>query len=537
MNGDSVQFRRRVYALLITVAAGAVAGRILAAELVNEPSVPRAWPATKPKAMPTFGSNDRSRWATVRALVDGDLDNDQPPGTFVIGRRDRKTMVISAVTPLAATDPLTGATLVAAAFHTRAKNSDRGIIFEDGWQSVDKVLHPAKLEFYSSKPPLLSVIMAGLYWLLQQVTGWKLATHPFAVVRTLLLLVNLLPFVIYLLLLSRLVERCGRSDWGKVFVMAGACFATFVTTFAVTFNNHSIGTYSAVFALYAAVKILDGRLTALAGGSRLNGGRWYWFVLAGFFASFTACCELPAAAFALAVFVILLRWAPGRTLALFVPAAAIPLAASLITNYLALGQLRPAYSEFGGPWYEYEGSHWRKPEENEIKGGIDWAGTKETRAEYAFHVLFGHHGLFSLTPIWLLAIVGALQFSPGDLRLWILQKTAGDSSRADVRARQIRILLAVLTLYLSIVVVGFYLSNSDNYGGWTSSLRWLIWLSPFWLLSMLSVADWLAERRWGRAAAYLLLGLSVMSVSYPAWNPWRHPWIYRLMEAMGWPGY
>ena len=30
--------------------------------------------------MPTFGSNDRSRWATVRALVD--------EGTFVIGRRD-----------------------------------------------------------------------------------------------------------------------------------------------------------------------------------------------------------------------------------------------------------------------------------------------------------------------------------------------------------------------------------------------------------------------------------------------------------------
>jgi len=29
-----------------------------------------------------------------------------------------------------------------------------------------------------------------------------------------------------------------------------------------------------------------------------------------------------------------------------------------------------------------------------------------------------------------------------------------------------------------------------------------------------------------------LLALSVLSVSYPAWNPWRHPWIYNLLEAL-----
>jgi len=522
MNGDPIQFRRQIYALLITVAAGAVAGRILAAELVNEPSVPRAWPATRPTPMPTFGSNDRSRWATVRALVDGDPDTKLAAGTFVIGHRDRQTTLISAAAPLGATDPLAAATLAVAAFQTRAKSSDRGIIFEDGWQSVDKVLHPAKLEFSSSKPPLLSVLMAGLYWFLQQVTGWTLAAQPFAVVRTLLLLTNLLPFVIYLILLSRLVERFGRSDWGRIFVMACACFATFLTTFAVTFNNHSIGTYSAVFALYPAVRILE--------SARRNG---HLFILAGFFASFTACCELPATAFALALFAILLRWAPGKTLALFVPAAAIPVAAFFITNYLAVGQWRPAYSEFGGVWYEYEGSHWRKPAPHEVKRGIDWAGTQESRAEYAFHVLIGHHGLFSLTPIWILSLAGMLRWSFGDLRWWI------SLPRADTNLDQARLrsLLAALTLALSVVVVGFYLVKSDNYGGWTSGLRWLIWLAPLWLLSMLPVTDWLECRRWGRGTAYLLLALSVLSVSYPAWNPWRQPWIYRLMEAMGWPGY
>src|SRR5947209_2100132 len=39
----------------------------------------RLWPATRPYPVPMFGSNDRSRWATIRALVED--------GTFVIGRR------------------------------------------------------------------------------------------------------------------------------------------------------------------------------------------------------------------------------------------------------------------------------------------------------------------------------------------------------------------------------------------------------------------------------------------------------------------
>jgi glycerol-3-phosphate dehydrogenase len=40
---------------------------------------------------------------------------------------------------------------------------DSGIIFEDGFGSVDKVLHPSRLEFYSTKPPLLSVLAAEFF--------------------------------------------------------------------------------------------------------------------------------------------------------------------------------------------------------------------------------------------------------------------------------------------------------------------------------------------------------------------------------------
>ena len=107
--------------------------------------------------MPTFGSNDRSRWDTVRALVDD--------GTFVIGRRDP-----SRVTP-------------------QNLYGDYGIAFEDGWTTVDKVLNPEEKpdpaggsglvrEYYSSKPPLLAVMMAGEYWVIKHVLGWSINATP-----------------------------------------------------------------------------------------------------------------------------------------------------------------------------------------------------------------------------------------------------------------------------------------------------------------------------------------------------------------------
>ena len=37
----------------------------------------------------------------------------------------------------------------------------------------------------------------------------------------------------------------------------------------------------------------------------------------------------------------------------------------------------------------------------------------------------------------------------------------------------------------------------------------------------------------GRALAYVLLAFSVLSVSYAAWNPWRHPWLFNFLQDQG----
>ncbi len=574
MNDAAGQSRQVVCTLLIAVAFGLVAARILAAERVLEPTVyqiepgekgKRAWPAKTPPRVATFSSNDVSRWATVRALVE--------QGTYVIGRRDRGSVALTAVAPLAAAGPVEAAALLHAGYWVRTRKSDSGIIFEPGFESVDKVLHPQTFEFYSSKPPLLATLMAGLYWILFQL-GITFQNHPLAVVRALLLLVSGGLFLLYLRQFSRLAEAYGQTDWGRYFVVAAACFATLVTPFTNTFNNHTIATFCVVFALSPFLRILESvgglPFRARAGSSEPETQREKMsrrdFVLTGFFAALTACLDLPAASFAMAVGAILLWLAPRQTLGFFVPAAVLPVAAFFLTNLLAVGQLRPAYSEFGGPWYEYEGSHWRRPLPGEVKTGIDWARFQESRAAYTFHVLLGHHGLFSLTPLWLLALAFVLRFSPRDLafwlrpskipppqyahessqdeRFWQFSRAAASAAVAEPDPVQIAHLrskilnlLAGLTLLISVVVVGFYLIRSDNYGGWTCGLRWLMWLSPLWLLCVLPVADHLAGSRAGRALAYVLLGWSIFSALFPITNPWRHPWLYQLMESLGWPGY
>lgn len=519
--------RRLVYGVFIVTAVASAGGRLLSSQLVVEPSIhrqegeayaadrPRIWPKVAPRPMPNFGSNDRSRWATIRNLVD--------EGTFAIGTRDRGVVLQTSILPLGQADPLTAIVSLRAGNQFRIQ-SDHGTVFRDGWLTIDKVLHPKTLEYHSSKPPLLSTILAGLYWLLKQILGWTFDDHPFALMRCILIVVNLIPFGIYLACVARLAERFGTTDWGRFYVLAAAAFGTMLTPFQITFNNHTIATYCVLFALVSVLDIWTQRREyPFAQPRRLS------FAAAGLFVAFAACNELPALALTAALFAIFFAYYPGRTLLYFAPAAIVPLAAFLAVNYAAVGQLRPVQSEFPSAfappptsptWYEFEGSHWRRPNPGEVRNGIDFARYKETRLDYAFHVLAGHHGWFSLCPIWLLA---------GVPMIWLCFRRPSPEGYPWF--------LAPMSVLISAVVIAFYLLKSDNYGGWTVGPRWLMWLTPLWLMFLLPAADRLATFRFGRVTAYACLAVSVVSAHYSPWNPWRHPWIYDLMLACGWAGY
>jgi hypothetical protein len=495
------ELRRWAYLLLMVASVSVVTARIAHVELVFEPSgfrndgepwsatQPRIWPKERPNPMPTFSSNDRSRWCTIRNLVD--------EGKWDIGERTIP-------------DP-----------NQPDVYKDTGVVFEDGWKSIDLVLHPESHKFYSSKPPLLTFVAVGEYWLLKHGFGWSITERPNHVVKTVLITFNVLPLIVYLLLFQRLLERHGTNELGQLFVFTAACFGTFVTTFATTLNNHTLAACTTLAAIYPFLN----QETA-------PGSRWLHsspstgaIALSGFMAGLSACLELPALAFAAMLLGVAVLRSPVRGL-LFLFAAALPILFQIWLNHHALGIWEPVYQKFGGEWYEYPGSHW-KLISGQVKNGIDWAWLRESHSTYVFHTLIGHHGIFSLSPIWILSFIG------------MFVGTFGYFFRRGARADSDFIF--PLTLVVSLVVIGFYLfvvnRRNDNYGGWTSGLRWLFWLTPLWLLTMLPAADWLCRRRWGRAVAAICLAVSVFSASYPVWNPWRHPWLYDLFQAQGWIPY
>ena len=440
-------FRRAVYLLLIVTTTAAMVGRVLTVKSKSDRT-----------PTPFLSANDRSRWCTIRALV------------------DERTYAIDRVTQ------------------------------ERGWNTIDKVKHKdrrGRLRSYSSKPPLFPTLLAAQYWAIKQTTGQTLAENPFFVGRTIILVTNVIPLVIYFVLLAGRVERLGTSDWGRAYVMAAATWGTFLTTFSVTINNHLPAAISVLIAVCAALPIWNN------GERRLR-----YFVVAGLFAAFAAANELPALGFLAMLGAALLWKSPRGTLLAFVPAALIVTGAFFATNYAAHDSWRPPYAhrEEGSNWYEYEGSYWTE----EGRKGID-RGTP-SRAVYAFHVVVGHHGIFSLTPIWLLSAAGVV---------WLVL-----GPRHPLRG------LALMAGTLTLVCLAFYVARplvDRNYGGMTAGFRWMFWFTPLWLLTMIPAADWIAQKRgWPVAVAILLLAISALSAGYASLNPWTLPWI--LQFYLDWTG-
>jgi hypothetical protein len=467
---QSARLRWGIYLVLIAVATGNMTGRLLAVNSVDKAALERSRGGKEVMQRPFLSANDRSRWMTIRSLVEH--------GTYEI-------------------DDIFG---------------------QPTWDTIDMVQHRGRdgeLHLYSSKPPLLATIFAGEYWIVRRLTGWTLGEQPYEVGRLILFTINILPLVLMYFLLAKLVERFGTTDWGRVFVMAVATLGTLLTTFAVVLNNHLVAAVSAAVALYAFVRIY-------CDGER----RWSYFAIAGLAAAFTAADELPALALLAALGFLLLLRAPRKTLLAFAPAAMLVVAAFFFTNYLAHDSLRPPYMHRSATnaddnWYAYSysvngverDSYWLD------RQGIDRG--EPTRLVYAVHVLVGHHGIFSLTPVWLLSAWGLL--------LWL---RSADASRRDLAA-----MIGALTLVCLVFYIGLRPQEDRNYGGMTSGFRWMFWFTPLWLVVMLPAADRLAHSTAGIATASILLSLSALSVSYPTWNPWTHPWIYNWLEWCGWQGF
>ncbi len=162
-------------------------------------------------------------------------------------------------------------------------------------------------------------------------------------------------------------------------------------------------------------------------------------------------------------------------------------------------------------WYEYTGTYWKEGE----RKGVDLG--EPSHFVYLFQMTVGHHGIFSLTPIWLLVplgLVGGLSYGPRDYR---------------------RLALAVLVA--TVVCLLFYLSRpliDRNYGGVSVCFRWMLWFAPLWLMMITPTMEACTKTTGRRLILHGLLALSVFSMSMSLTSPWQSPWLYQFWQFLGW---
>lgn len=405
--------------------------------------------------------------------------------------------------------------------------------------TIDMVQAPDG-RFVSSKHPLLPTCLAGIVWAIEKTTGYDLGVQrstimvkgepkpgpmpidPWVILRTTLILAQVVPFLIMVWLFSRYVRCQSESFFVRNFCVAAAALATYLTPYLTTLNNHVIAAYLSLFAVYAAVRIwYDGRRSA------------WWFGMAGFFAAFAATTELWAGAFAVLLLVVLLVKWPRPTLIYGVSMAMIPTIAAIVTNYQATGTIVPIQAKgIDSPWYQWDGSHWSK---NKYWAGPDPRsidGQAERKGVYLAHLTVGHHGFFLLTPIFVLSLAGMIAH-------WC---------RRDDRAQPG---LAAFVFVLSLIVFAAVVYKTNNYGGGCQGPRHLFWMNPFWLLMLPAGVELLARSRPGRAVCYACLAVSLFSVYWalpqvgdpirtdamgrpiPVERPWSTSWAHELFRQKG----
>ena len=530
---DKRRSRYGIYRLIMVIALCMVAGRICS--------------VTSREGDTAFlSANDRSRWCTVASLVED--------GTYQIDRQISLT------------------------------NEKR----RRPWYTIDLVRHrgtDGQLHYYSSKPPLFPTMVAGVYWLVNRVTGLQMTQQPIYVPRMILLLVNIPLLWLFMWATIRTIDLTAVGTWSRTFCAAATCFGTMLTPFAISLNNHLPAAAAVALAVYLYFQIAE-RLDDTVTGEVLPISGWLWFI-AGAAAAFTAANELPALSIMCLIGLLFLLLGI-RGMPSFVAGITVVAVAFFMTNVLAHDSFRPPYAHRGNgdeilwmstdalnpelvtnglidagitksdaqitenpvasgdvdrwvarstnnfqyaiiksqrkggdgwaihhwdDWYDYPKSYWRDGK----RKGVDLG--EPSRLVYLANMTIGHHGIFSISPIWCLLPFGMLvrwMHGPIDFRRFVWA-----------------VALASAVCFL------FYLMRPEidrNYGGVSSCFRWMLWFAPLWLVVIAPGVDEISESVKGRVVLLALLGASVFSMAISLNTPWQSPWIYRFWSFLGWIG-
>jgi hypothetical protein len=369
-------------------------------------------------------------------------------------------------------------------------------------RTIDKVQFEGR--FYSSKPPLMAFIGAGVYYALHHWADLSFAEKKYPTVAAMNLPLSVLPWLLGCVVFVRLTHYLVRRSGVRIWAGLSFTFGTLPIAYAASLDNHTWSVTALLVSAWALLPLVASQESDSPTPSQLPIWR---AALAGLAAGGAFTFDLGAGPIiglvGLAVAWRMLLGGPRQTapFAVFVLAGlAFPALQSGILLYMS-GDFKPFYLRPDA--YQYEGSYWRNPTE--------FDALHEPRWVYALHALVGHHGLFSHSP-WLL--LGAAWFF---------------SRETSFRARILQWALAGSVLF----IIGYYVARTNNYGGRCVGMRWFMVLTPVLALAAARYADRfdLFNRR-----TELLVGASTFSAiacTSGTVNPWEEGLILALLRGLG----
>jgi hypothetical protein len=357
---------------------------------------------------------------------------------------------------------------------------DHGTFVIDGsrFSTFDKV--KIRGRFYSDKPLLLSVGLAGVYWLLCHLSGLGFE-HSYGATLQLLTFLGIGGFSLLLALLcyGRL-RQAGASPALSWLASAAAVLSTWVLSYGTTINNHT----PAAAVLFALEWTLEGALST----SEEPHARISRFCAAGALAGVLFDFELATGAiFFAAGLATIAATRPGTKAPVIAYVAGFtgPLLLMLLLELIAHGSIIPAYLAAGGQSF-------RGNIHSDSVAGLRQPGNA---LWYLFEITLGHRGIISYMPALIFALPALGPRTTGPSRMHWSWTSA------------------------FLIVILFYATRTGDFGGWAYGFRFLIPVLP---LLLYRAVLWLLVHRTGRLelafAAALCVGLLTSVVG--AYNPW-----------------
>lgn len=345
-------------------------------------------------------------------------------------------------------------------------------------RTIDKV--KGKQGIISSKPPVLSLIMAGEYLILRK-CGFSLdnSEHLKGIVRSYILTLIIPLYATSLIVAWIFLKELQTSNIVRIVTLILLSFGTHWSAFSNHFNNHLPGGAFLLFYLYCVWRLIEDKNIITYG------------LLGGIFGSLVYTVDLPLTIFVAGGFLYLL-WYKGFKKSIWVPIGALPV---LLIHFSIMfhitGSILPV--QLSNKPFLFESSYWRHPV------GID--ALHHPKWLYAFNITIGPKGIFLLYPSLSIFL---LNFIP---RIW------------KSYSSQVKVLLLIVGICFLILNV-YYILSTNNYGGMSYGFRWHAGSMPILVISTVPFLEKYKNSKFLWVCWIILFAISAYSSFECRQNPW-----------------